>query len=107
MALLTAQTVGVTGLEATYAAASGGGDTVAPAANQILHVINGDATDHDVTIVRPGTSYGQANPDVTVTVTAGEERFITLPAEFASGDPRVISITYDGVTSVTVAVLRV
>lgn len=106
MALLSHQIVGVSGLEATYAAADVAGDTVAPADNLVLHVVNGDVSDHTVTLVRPGTSYGVANPDVPVVVTAGEERFIKVPREFGSGDPRVVSITYDAVTSVTVAALR-
>lgn len=104
MALLTRQTATITGLEATYVAASAGGDTVAPGDNVVLHVKNDDATDKTVTVVVPGTSFGQALPDVDVVVTAGEDRFIG-PLSAGLATDGVVSITYSAVTSVTVAAI--
>src|SRR5690554_4260675 len=102
MALLAPQQIQITGTEVTYTAASAGGDTVAPGDNVVLHVRNGDAVDHTVTVVVPGERFGQANPDVAVVVTAGEDRFIG-PLTSALADDGVVSITYDATTSVTVA----
>jgi hypothetical protein len=106
VALLAPQIVPVTGLEATYTSASDGGDTIAPDNGLVLHVRNADASDKTVTVVRPGAQYGQANPDVAVVVTAGENRFIKIPRELADTDG-LIDVTYSAVTSVTVALLRV
>ena len=107
MALLSPQSIPVTGIDPTYSSAAGGGDTIAAGEDLILHVINGDASDKTVTLVRPGTSYGQANPDVAVTVVAGDSKFIYVPREFADPADGLIDVTYSAVTSVTVALLRV
>lgn len=108
MALLAPQQVGITGLKPTMQAAAGGGDTIRPDDRARLHVKNGDAASKTVTIVVPGTTFGQANPDVAAVIPAGEEW------DFAGfGDPRLIdpttglvSVTYSAVTSVTVALTR-
>lgn len=106
MALIAPQPVPVTGLEAAYVAATVSGDTVRPAAGLVLHVVNANGADRTVTLVRPGLSYGVANPDVAVVVTAGESRFIAVPREFADTDG-LIDVTYSAVTGVTVALLKV
>lgn len=106
MAQLAYQQIAITGLEATFAAATGGGDTVAPDDRGFIRVKNGGGSPITVTIVRPGSQFGQANPDIPVTVTNAEERDIgPLPRELADTDG-LIDITYSGVTSVTVAALR-
>lgn len=106
MALLAPQQVRITGLEATYAAASGGGDTVAPGERVFLHVKNGHSSPQTVTIVVPGTKYGQALADVAVVVTNAEERFIgPLSRDLADTDG-LIDITYSGVTALTIAAVR-
>lgn len=106
MALLTKQTIQVTGTTPTYGAASAGGDTVRPGERTVLHVLNADASPKTVTVVVPGTRFGQANPDVAVTVAAGEEEFILLTREQADADG-LVSITYSDVTSLTVAALSI
>lgn len=105
MALLTPQVVDVDGLEPVYAAADVGGDTITPRKDLVLHVQNGSAGAITVTLVRPGAQYGQPNPDVAITVDAGESRFIRVPSEFRDPDTGVISVTYSAVASVTVALL--
>lgn len=108
MPLITPQSIPETGRDPVYVAASAGGDTVAPAAGLALHVKNGGAAAITVTVVRPGSSYGQANPDVPVTIAAAGAQFIRVPPEFAdAATAGNVSITYSAVTSVTVALLQV
>jgi len=105
MALLAPQAVDVDGLKPTFTAAVGGGDTIAPAEGLVLAVTNGDASAKTVTLVRSGSQYGQANPDVARSVPAGETWFFQIPREFADSDG-LIDVTYSAVTSVTVALLQ-
>lgn len=106
MALLAAQVVGVTGIKPTFVAATGGGDTIQPDTGLILVVANGDSAPHTVTLVRPGSEYGQANPDVARAIPAGETHYLAVPREFVDPATSLIGVTYSAVTSVTVAVLR-
>ncbi len=111
MALLTAQNVATTGLEATYAAAAGGGDTVVPDERTFLHYKNASGGDITITLVcETACSYGTGSPthDRVIVCTAGEERFIpTGPANrFADATTGLVSITYSGVTTLTVAAIR-
>jgi hypothetical protein len=107
MALLTPQTAAVTGTVLTMAAANGGGDTIVGGSTVYLLVRNGDASSKTVTIVRPGTTYGTADPDIAVVVTAGNIAIIgPIPAEFADPSDGQVDISYSAVTSVTVAAVR-
>lgn len=107
MTLLIAQPAAATGTDATYTAAAAGGDTIAPAAGLVLHVKNGDAAAKTVTLVRPGTQYGQANPDIAVVIAASPgNQFIRVPPEFADPATGLVNVTYSAVTSVTVALLQ-
>ncbi len=105
MALIAAQQIPVTGVVPTFAAASGGGDTIKPGDDLVLLVKNADSGSHSVTLVRPGSEYGQANPDVVVAVAAGTTAFVKVPREFADTDG-LVHVTYTAVTSVTVALIR-
>jgi hypothetical protein len=109
MAELTVQTItrASDGLEPTYAAAAGGGDTVQVVSNLFLHVKNGDASPHTVTVVTPGTVAGLAIADLTATIPASEERMIGPIDQNFRATNGLASITYDGVTSVTIAAIRV
>lgn len=108
MATLTPQQATVLGAAFAPVAASGGGDKVAPSSRGALLVENGGVGSITVTIVVPGsTDYGQAEPDYTVTVAAGASKLIgPFPADLADSDG-LVSITYSGVTSVTVAAIQV
>jgi hypothetical protein len=107
MALLTPQTAAVTGTVLTMAAASGGGDTIVGGSTTFLLVRNGDASSKTVTVVRPGTTYGTADPDIEVVVTAGNIAIIgPIPSEFADPTDGYVDVTYSAVTSVTVAAVR-
>jgi hypothetical protein len=108
MALLTPQQVGITGRKATYAAASGGGDTLKPDDSVCLHVKNGSGGSITVTVVVPGEKFGQPLTDVAVAIPGGEDRFIgPFPRELADPADGLVDITYSDVTSLTVAALRV
>lgn len=107
MAVLTVQTIAIAGLEPTYAAAAGGGDSFPNTGDQFLHVKNGGVGDVTVTLTTPATVEGVAIADPTVVVTAGEDRMIGPfpPSIFNDGNGRV-AVGYSGVTSVTVAAIK-
>ena len=68
----------------------------------MLRVKNGSASSITVTVVVPGSTYGQANPDVPVVVAAGTEAAIgMIPGALAVDG--VVSVEYTAVTTVTVA----
>lgn len=96
---------------AVPAAASVGGDKVAPNDRGMVLFRNGDVSSKTVQLNVPGnTKYGQANPDVTFTVPAGAVQPIG-PLSADLGDPadtNLISITYPGgVTSCTVQAITI
>jgi hypothetical protein len=103
MALLAYQPPALAGTTITYSAAAGGGDTLGWTPGGALRVKNGSGGSITVTVVTPGnTQYGQADPDIPVTVAAGAEKAIgPFPAALAVDG--IVSVTYSGVTSLTVA----
>lgn len=109
MAALATQDVTLTGLGATYAAAAGGGDTFVPGEDVFLHVKNGGASPITVTVTTPNTAVGGlAIADSVTTVPNAGERFIgPFPAQHFVNASGVADVAYSGVTSVTVAVVRV
>jgi hypothetical protein len=109
MALLSPQQVGITGTAPTYANASGGGDTVVPDDRAFLIVKNTSGSPVNVTVVVPGSVYGQPRADVVVSVpaTTGERWIGPLVADLADPADGLIDITYSAVANVTVAVARV
>lgn len=107
MAALTTQVVPLTGAVLSFASAAGGGDTCETGAGVLLVVKNGDSGSHTVTLVTPGTYKGLAIADRAVAVAAGAETAIPVTSDYRNPSTGRASITYDGVTSVTVAVVRV
>lgn len=109
MAALTTQLVALPSLLPTFAAAAGGGDTAEPGSNNFLVVKNGDSTSKTVTLAVPGSDdFGNALPDLAVTVANGTERYIPLRhARLINPSTGRVDISYSAVTSVTVAVIRV
>lgn len=112
MATLVVQSIPRTGLEATYAAATSGGDEFPNDERTFFHIKNADAGDHTVTFTAQKTAVQMGGhgsvpiADIAVIVTAAEERMIAVPpASFNDGNGRV-QATYDAVTSVTVAAIR-
>lgn len=109
MATLTTQTITAGGLSPVYDPAAAGGDKLRPGRTTFLHVKNGDASSMTVTIATPGTVDGLAIADRTVTVGAGDDQMIPIPAAIYgnASDSGLASVTYSATTSLTVAALRI
>lgn len=113
MATLSVQEFAQDGLDATYDAADAGGDVVTNRGSLVLHVKNGDASSHTVTVTAQTTTvevsgYGVADlDDVVLAIPAGEERFLgPFPVKTFNDANQQIAITYDAVTSVTIAAIK-
>lgn len=111
MATLTVQTAAIAGTALTLSAAAGGGDQFANSGNERVLIKNGSGSPITVTFDSPATcNFGAAAAaahDIAVVVAAGAE---TLAGPFAvdrfnDGNGNV-QISYSGVTSLTVAVVR-
>lgn len=109
MATLSVQNITTSGLEATYAAATATtGDQFLPADGTFIHVKNGGAGTTVGTLTTPATVDSLAVADRTVSIPAGEERFIATP-DTLYRDPTdgLATVVFDVVTSVTLAVVRI
>lgn len=107
MATLTTQTAPLAGLTVTLASATAGGDKARTGDGLVLVVSNGDASSHTVTLATPGTVDGLAIADRTVTVAAGGLAVIPLSDIYRDPATGLATLTYDAVTSVKVAAVRV
>jgi hypothetical protein len=114
MAQLTVQKPTLAGVAPTYAAAGAGGDTFAPEDDGLymLHVKNAHSASWTVTIDDPNSpSPGNAvafNPDVAVVVPNATERVILVHAgRFRNKTTGLVSLTYTGVTALSVGVFKV
>lgn len=107
MAQIQTQQIGINGIAPAYQAAANG-DEFVPDGRTFVHVKNGDASGHNVTITTPGTAFGEAIADDVVTVPAAGERMFGPfdPAGFAGSDG-LAAIAYAALTSMTVGVFRV
>lgn len=106
MANLNAERTKLDGLNLTMVAADAGGD-VAPSNGGVLVVQNDDGASTTVTVETPGkTRFGLDQPDVQITVPAGERRYIgPLSSGLHDSDAGGVSVTYSSVTSLQVGVL--
>lgn len=104
---IQAKTTGVAA--ATQAAASAGGDKVAPNDRGMLVFRNGDAAAKTVTLVVPGnTKYGLANPDATYSVAAGATAYIgPLSSDLADPADGLVAFTYSAVAACTVSAVSI
>lgn len=107
MALLTAQPVVITGTAPTYAAVNSTDTVQYRGQEQFLIVKNASGAPINVTLVVPGTKYGQAVADVVVAVpaTTGERWIGPFQADMADGDG-IITINYSATTTVTAALVQ-
>jgi hypothetical protein len=107
MAALTVQSLSA-GAAIALSSAAGGGDTFANTGIERLMVTNGGGSPITVTIDSPGQcNFGvlaNAAHDLAVTVAAGATKILPPLAVNQYGE--TASITYSGVTSVTVAAIR-
>lgn len=106
MALLVPQAIAVTGTSLTYTPANAS-ETVQPDDRVALHVKNASGGSINVTTVIPGSTYGQANPDVIDAIAAGTDEFIKIPVGAADPATGLVTVTYSATTSVTAALLRI
>ncbi|WP_435969306.1 hypothetical protein [Streptomyces sp. Qhu_M48] len=110
MAALNSTTVATVGgladLDAAAVAAAGGGDTAPVGEGLFLYVNNAGGATRTVTIATPGTVHGHAIADATLVIAAAKRGLIPLSNVFRGATGRA-AITYDAVTSVTVAVLKI
>lgn len=110
---LTAQEVVTTGLSASYVAATVDGHMFVCNQRRILHVKNGGAGALTVTVQTDLTRDGNlALPDRTVSIPAGEDRFIgpfdaSTYQQRSGADAGKVYVDYSVQTSVTVALLEV
>ena len=108
MATLTVQDIVVAGLEATYAAASAGGDDFANTDEKTMfHVKNGDADALEVTISATRACNHGTTHDIVASIPASNDRmFGPFDKERFNDATGKIGVAYDDETSVTVAAIR-
>lgn len=107
MAVINYQKVGHLGSAVPFVAAGAGGDDILPNARGVVLIRNGDTTATTVTVDVPGTTYGVARPDYTLSVAAGATAALSgLPADIRDTDG-FVSFTYSKVTSLTVAAIEI
>jgi hypothetical protein len=102
---LTVQSNSLEGLEPTYAAANADGNYFTNDGKTLLHVKNDDSSSHTVTVDSPTLCNQGETHDPAIAIPAGEERIIgPFPAGRFNTSGNV-HLTYDDVTSVTVAAI--
>lgn len=107
MATLTAQSIVRTGLDPTYSACAAGGDEFVNNGDEFIHIKNGHTAEQTVTITTPATVDGLAVADRAVAIPNGEERIIgPFPKATYDDSAGKVQLTYDAVTSLTIAVLK-
>ena len=112
MATLATQTITRAGTTPTYAAATGGGDACACGTGMFLHIKNASGGNITVTIAIPAGASGYPNAAYTSTavvvpLTSGDKMIGPLPASlYADPTTGLATITYSGVTSLTVAAVN-
>ena len=105
MALITVQSIALTGLEMTYEAASVS-DTFANNGRTFIHAKNADGSDHTLTINSLVDCNQGEDHNPAVVVTAGEERMVgPFPMSRFNSATGIVTATWEDATSVTIAVL--
>ena len=104
MATLTVQNITKAGIEPNHTAAAGGGDEFANNGKTMFSLINGSGGTIVCTIVTQATTDGLAVADRTVSIPAGETRWVVDLDSNIYNVPTTgrVQVTYDGVTSLTV-----
>ena len=114
MSTLTIQIIDEDGLTPSYGAVASGGDQVLNINGDVfVHVKNADATGHTVTIAAQTTSLNVsgmgavAKANQAVAIAAGAEAMIgPFPTRAFNDANNYVQLTYDAITSVTIAALR-
>lgn len=105
MAALSTVTAVRAGVSVAGVAANAGGDTFTNTGAEVLIVKNGHSSPQTVTVVTSQTSDGLAVADRAVAVANGAEVALGPWPRYVYGS--TVSLTYSGVTALTVAVLKV
>ena len=107
MAVLTVQDIKHTGLNPSFVAAASGGDQVPNDGRTFIYVKNGGGGSINVTVDQKKKCNHGFDHDAVVAVPAGQERII---GPFTKHDfdnaSNQFEVTYSGVTTVTVAAIR-
>lgn len=105
MATRQPEHVTVAGLAATYHAAAAG-DKVPPGCTLIVKNVN--AASRTLTLVTPGTAFGQEIDDQIDTIPADTgEQIVRVPEQGFTGDDGLVPLTWSATAGVTFAVLDV
>lgn len=112
MAVLSVSSVSPAGVEPTYVAAAGGGDTVRCGERTFISVVNDGGGSVTVTVndtkTREPAGSAAFNPDVEVVIAPSTSKMIgPFSASRFANTGGFAEITYSGVSSVTVAALKV
>ena len=96
--------------EPVFSAANADGHDVPNSGRMFLYVKNGGGSDSEVTVAAPGTVDGLAIADRVVDVAAGEDEIMgPYPPDIYNEEAGVtdtIEVTFEQVTSVTIAALQ-
>lgn len=111
MATLTTQVINRAGAVITPVAAAGGGDAMAVGSGMMLEVVNGGGSSITVTLAVPAARTFEPNVAITspaITVVNATTKWIGPVDAQTFMDPTtgLCTITYSGVTSVTVAAVQ-
>lgn len=109
MSQLATQTVTAAGMSPSLQACTSGGDTYSPSATTMLLIKNGDSAQHTVTVHTTFSAYGQPISNVAIPVPAGSEVMAGPfdPGMVANPQTTLATVTYDAVTSLTIAAISV
>lgn len=109
MAALTVLTSSLSAQNLGAAAAESGGDTFVNDGRVILYFKNTNATTRTITIVTAATILGSLSiGDVSVSIAQNEEKIVgPFPVRYFNNSSGQVSISYSGVTNLTVAAIQV
>lgn len=111
MATLTTQVINRAGAVITPVAAAGGGDAMSCGSGMMLEVVNGGGSPITVTLAVPAARTYEPNVAITspaISVTNGTTKWIGPVDAGTFMDPTtgLCTVTYSGVTTVTVAAVQ-
>lgn len=108
MSLRTPQVIVLAGIIPTLVAAEAGGDEFVNSGRDFLHIKNGGGTAIDVTINSQVNCNQGIDHDAVVSIpaTTGEKFIGPFPKDRFNDAAGKVQITYSGVTSVTISIVR-
>jgi hypothetical protein len=111
MATLTTQNITRAGLNESFTAAAGGGDAMEVGSGMFLYIKNGGGSPITVTLTVPSGRTYEPNVAITspaISVTNAQNRMVGPidAGTFADPTTGLCTITYSGVTSVTVGAFK-